>query len=106
MANPRWRRVAVLRKLSACQDAAAAHGRQIRFSRTALAWELEFSRSRMETIDLMCRLRLLEALARQAPQVLIEMGASPPQLRFLMAMRLSPTRTRRLWQRWGRLLAK
>jgi hypothetical protein len=100
------RRLATLRRLSAEQETLKGQGQQALCSRARLGRELRFSRATMERIDLTCRLRFLQALARQDPQALIEMGASPRQLNFLQTMRLSPGQARRLWQRWGRLGGK
>jgi hypothetical protein len=99
-------RLAALRRLSAQQDRAAAAGRPFTLSRAELARELRFSRAQMEAIDLLCRLRLLQGLARRRPEVLAELGVQPHQIHFLCAMRPSAGQARRLWRRWRHLAGK
>ncbi len=94
-------RLAALRHLRARQDLARRRGGPFTCSRRQLARELGFTPARMEQIELACRLRLLQALARQAPDVLTQLGASARQVDFLESIRISPGQARRLWKRWA-----
>jgi hypothetical protein len=99
-------RLRVLKRLSRHQDAAFGQGRPLTYSRRQLALQLGFTASRMEAIDLTCRLRLLQGLARRAPEVLVQVGAAARQLDFIRSARIVPGQARRLWKRWGQAGSK
>ncbi len=93
----------VLSGISQRQRRATARGRILTYSRKELASKMGLAPRRLERIECMAKLHLLEGLARSAPHVLKELGASPEQMNFLMAARFSPAGARRSWRRWCRL---
>ena len=92
-----------LRALSTRQDAAATRGVQQTYSQSQIGRETGLTRARIEQLELVAKLHLLQGLAVKHPRVLLELGAAPSQLVFLESVKISAGNARRLWRRWRQI---
>ena len=92
-----------LEALSAHQDAIAAGGRQETYSQSQIGRSLGLTRSRVEQLEIVAKLRFVKKLAQQYPQSFLELGGTIEQLAFLESIAVTATNARQLWRRWRRL---
>jgi hypothetical protein len=92
-----------LEALSAHQDAAAARGRQETYSQSRIGRTLGLTRSRVEQLETVAKLRFIQKLAQHYPQSFLDLGGTIEQLAFLTSITVTAASARHLWRRWCRL---